>query len=650
MASNIPSQSRAVDPFASYNSNIVNTLTRMVTHGVDGLANANSCDVEIVTDTTLKLNPGIIYKDDVWIEIEADHTIDFEDTDHYYSFGAGFNESGVYYIVLDYTYTKSRPAPQAKILIIKPSQTSAFDPDNPGPWFFLKAVIVVGSGPFTISSVTNYDTYDNTVKREYISNFAGTEIYTPAFSEDTDVSKVIYSAADDNFYFGRSTKWEPLRVDAEGATFIADTRNFDIGDLVYMNFSELPSKANSKNAYIFSDGVVQTVAEEGIIKTNGMCENVQVESGSNPVAGNLMYLSKTESGKVTAEQTDPIRQFVGRCLQVTAVGVIELIYHRGQATEDADFYYGCFVGDAILDSSSWLIGPGGYFQDVDISTVQGKNVVVTVWDSTTALEIEPQKIEFIDNTTMRIWSATNTETANVYLNGASNICVGAESIILNQAITSWTVEDGSTPFPGTNPGTFYYYEIDISDIDGKEGNVLIKDSNTNLQLHDLFVEFDSTSILRIWTDNSSDDVEVVVVGPLSSLSTESANRVISYSSILPNYNWKFWTDAEIEEIVIPTSKWGPSALSANWAPDVSSTIWGGDADSTASTIFEGLYFQDVDLSFYLDNAMVLELYNRTTNKVITPTYIEFLTQDILRIWMDNNTYNLNVTVIGRFSS
>ncbi len=644
MASNIPSQTRAVDPFASYNSNIVNTLTRMVTYGNDGLANANSCDVETWTTTSVRLKPGYIYKDDVWINITDFHTIDFTDSDHYYNFNTGFDESGIYYIVLEYSYVKSRPAPQSKILIIKPSQTSAYTPG--GSWFFLKAVIVTGSGPFVVTSVADFDSTIPNNKREYISQFAGTEVSMPAFDSTADISRITYSIEDDNFYFGRGSKWEPLKTGASGASFLTDTRGFDIGDLVFMNYTDEPYKADSRNAYFFSDGVVQTIGEEGVIKTNGLVTNVQAETGTNPRPGNLLYLSKTEKGKVTTEQTEPIKQFVGRCLRVTAPGVIDIIYHRGESKEESDFYYGCFVGDANLLPDSWLVGTNGYYQDVDISTVQGKNVVITIWDSTTELEITPLEIEFLDNSTMRIWNATNTLDAKVFLNGASLDCAANSTIILNQDITTWTIEDGGTPFPGSEPGTFYYSEIDISDIDGKEANVLIKDINTKLQLTDLFIEFDSTSVMRIWTDNSTDDVEVIIVGPKNPLTPIPIYRSISFSSILPNYNWRFWTDADIVEPTIISAKWGPSASGANWAPDISSTIWGGD--STATTIFEGLYYQEIDISFYLDNAMVLEFYNRISNKVITPTYVEFVSQDIIRIWMDSNNYNLNFTLIGRF--
>jgi len=654
MASNIPEQSRAVDPFASYNSNTVNTLTRMITYGDDGLANAVSCDVSVNTTTSLILSIGHVYKSDVWINVSSPFIIDFNDQDHYYDYAnpsLGFNEAGTYYIVLDYTFVKSRPAPQAKILIIKPSQIGSYSPG--GSWLFLKAVTVTGSGPFSITSVADYDASNPLNKRTYVKAFTGTEVQLPTFNAARDVSRITYNAEDDNFYFGRSNKWEPLKVGAAGAAFTADTRGFAIGDLIYMNFSEKPSKADARNSYVFSDGVVDTVAEEGIVKTNGLCANVQVETGIFPVAGNLLYLSKTEKGKVTTEQTTPIKQFVGRCLSVTAPGVIELIYHRGQADEDSDFFYGCGVGEATLNSSSWVIGPGGYYQDVDISTVQQKNLVVTVWDSTSELEITPSTIEFIDNSTMRIWSTAGTEEANVFISGSSSTCVSSDSMLIYQILSSssW-INDGvaGISFPGSEPGTFYYQDIVIGDIDGKEANVLIRDADTKLQLTDKYIQFDTTNIIRIWTDDDTDSLEVTAIGPKNLSSSTTTPLIISFSSILPNYSWNFWTDANLVTELIPSSKWGPSVSSANWAPDANSTLWGGGSDSTAVSIFEDLYYQDIDISFYLDNPMVLEFYNRANNKILQPTYVEFLSQDIIRVWMTSSNFSLNFTILGRFSS
>ena len=45
MASNIPEQTRVVDPFASFNSDTVNQLTKMITQGDNGLTTTKGLDV-----------------------------------------------------------------------------------------------------------------------------------------------------------------------------------------------------------------------------------------------------------------------------------------------------------------------------------------------------------------------------------------------------------------------------------------------------------------------------------------------------------------------------------------------------------------------------------------------------------------------------
>jgi len=66
-----PNQTRAVDPFSSYDSDTVNKLTRIVTHGEDAIEIAKACDVvlDATSNTSVIVTPGVIYKDDVWVWI-----------------------------------------------------------------------------------------------------------------------------------------------------------------------------------------------------------------------------------------------------------------------------------------------------------------------------------------------------------------------------------------------------------------------------------------------------------------------------------------------------------------------------------------------------------------------------------------------------
>ena len=118
-----PTQTRAVDPFASYSSNIVSKISRIVSNGEDIILPSAPIDVSQLTVTSVQCSTGKCIKDDVYIEYTATHDVDFTDPTNYLEVGGGaLDSTGYYYLVLQYTYIKSQPAPQSSVLIIKPSQ------------------------------------------------------------------------------------------------------------------------------------------------------------------------------------------------------------------------------------------------------------------------------------------------------------------------------------------------------------------------------------------------------------------------------------------------------------------------------------------------------------------------------------------------
>lgn len=122
MGNPIPTQTRTIDPYASYNSDIANRLTRIITDGDDCLIYPSPIEVTAATDTTVLVNAGKCVKDDVVIEI-GNITIDLEDSDFYYDDTDGvWDTTGYYYVVLDYQYQKSQTANTSSILVISPSQ------------------------------------------------------------------------------------------------------------------------------------------------------------------------------------------------------------------------------------------------------------------------------------------------------------------------------------------------------------------------------------------------------------------------------------------------------------------------------------------------------------------------------------------------
>ena len=401
MSSFVPIQIRTVDPYASYNSDIVNKFTRMLTSGNDALEKIQSCDVTDSTSTDkVTLSPGVIYKDDLWIEITEQHIVDFTDSLQYHDYGNGFDEVGYYYIILNYTFQKQRPAPEAEVLIIKPSQRYLYT-YNAGAWLFLKAVHVSGPGPHVVDGVSDYDPDNPTNKREFLNKYVGTEHTLPSFILDRDLTRILYIKDEDAFYVGSAEGWQLLSA----STMSIDTSGFSIGDLVYINSSGNLAAASSNALITTADGVVLST---GKILTAGKIHNVLVESGSPVSVGDLLYLSSTQVKSITNVKPSPLSQFVGRCLAVNSPTSANILFVRGDPSTE-------HLGDALkyvnvtLSSGSWILSSGFYYQDVNMSTISNRTAVVTIWDLANNKKIEPKEFEYINVNTLRVWMPINTK-------------------------------------------------------------------------------------------------------------------------------------------------------------------------------------------------------------------------------------------------
>lgn len=161
MAYSTPTQIRSVDPYDSRASSAVNALTRIISNATNCILTFDSLEVTKASNTTLDVDAGRCIKDDVLIEVSAFSGVDMDDATYYISGGTPMDEDGYYYIVLQYTYSKMKPAPEAEILLIKPSQRSSlFD----STCLFLKAIYVTSS---VIQSVHDYDPENTSNKRVF---------------------------------------------------------------------------------------------------------------------------------------------------------------------------------------------------------------------------------------------------------------------------------------------------------------------------------------------------------------------------------------------------------------------------------------------------------------------------------------------------
>jgi hypothetical protein len=189
MGNPVPSQIRSVDPYASYDSNVVNKLTRMISDGNNILLSPSPIDVSLTNTTTIKALEGKAIMQDVLIEIQ-DLPIDLSDIDFYLDSSGGiWNETGFYLVVLHYEYQKTSPPPEASIKIILPSQKATlFDPTK---HLFLKCLEVTGS--FEATALHDYDPDNPALNRDDLITGASAGNFVSTDKDTIDLGESLYN-------------------------------------------------------------------------------------------------------------------------------------------------------------------------------------------------------------------------------------------------------------------------------------------------------------------------------------------------------------------------------------------------------------------------------------------------------------------------
>lgn len=407
-----PSQIRTIDPFAEYNSNVANRITRMLSGNENVLMSVNS--LALTQDTTSPLNvavvqTGTVFKDDVFIEVTADHQVDFTDLNNYITPGAGFDEIGYYYIVLEYTYVKSRPAPDVDIKILKPSQRGGYPVDSLLMIGVVKVVNVgITQGIDLSDPFHNFDPdpgYEDN-KRLYVKSYVGTETGLPVFEQFRDQSRMAYDSETDKFWLGYENQWNEFGVG--GSIISIDTTGTNVGEICYTGLSGEAIPAIATALDTGGDVCIKAVGLEvdssGKALTSGIGIDVPIETANVVTAGDLLYLSSQEAGKVTntkvTSDTNPYFQVIGRALT------------SGDSANPIDII---FTPKAVMLESlrgqftipDWTLLSGSYYADIDISKLEVTaeySVLVNLWDNSTSMKIQAQDVEFESSgDTLRIW-------------------------------------------------------------------------------------------------------------------------------------------------------------------------------------------------------------------------------------------------------
>lgn len=398
--SQYPTQTRAVDPFASYNSDIVNRLTRMVTQGENLLFSPRGMDV--IADSTspndyVNVTVGSCFKDDIWIQITENHQVDFNNALHYFG-GSIIKEPGYYYIVLEYEFVKSRPSPQASIKIIPPSLLPGAYGSN---HVFLKAVAAT-TGPWAIGTLYDYDPDDTSIYRQNTSTWASVEHTLPTFSQTRDQGRIIHVRDEDMYFFGILDSWQKLE---DMGTRINMTTSSDKNSLVYFDgTSWVDAIATSENT--FAQAVVTEIGTNPKGRWAGSLI-VRVQTAVTINAGEFVYLSNSEAGTATNVKTN---QQVGVALAY-GVGNVSILFFPSASVS----------GNVKRQLSSWNLSGSDYYEDVDISVLSPALIsdafAVQCWDNSTGEMIDPMLVDRTALNTFRIWMPVNTVTLNVIVTG-----------------------------------------------------------------------------------------------------------------------------------------------------------------------------------------------------------------------------------------
>jgi len=420
MASIIPSQERAIDPFASYNSNVVNRITEISTQGTEGMLTVNS--MQVVQDSTspntiVIVQPGYAVKDDVLIKITAEHTVDFTDDDQWVTPPGILFPGGNCYVVLDYQYLKQRPAPQANIKILQPGERSLIG--GTSTYLLLKVVKTSTSSPHNIVALYDYDPevgYESN-ERQYLKYYASGTVNLPIHDQVRDQGRMVYESIRNKYYFGYDDGWRELSAGGISIDINTDSTGVIVGSLCYVDDNRDAALAIATSTGTGADIIVlsvgTSVSGEGRCSVAGFAEDVPVSTGILINIGDLLYLSDTEAGTVTNVKTTPFYQVVGRALS------------QGSSTTPIDMI---FSPKLVLSQSiegqitSWLgpDGNGDYFANIDVSSLDGTNAFDCHWfNDSTDYEVRPSNVQIIsEGTYIRVYMPDSTSVINYLISAA----------------------------------------------------------------------------------------------------------------------------------------------------------------------------------------------------------------------------------------
>jgi hypothetical protein len=382
------------------------------------LLTTNSLQV-VVTQASgppiVQVQPGYIVKDDVLINIKNPHNVDFSIEENWATTPPDpfLFAGGNVYVVLEYTYQKQRPAPVAKILLLRP------DERNLVSGYLLLKVIELSATPSSV-----LETYDSdpevgfqTNTRKYLKYYAGGAVDLGAHTPD-DIGRIVFEGRRNKFFFGHEADWQELTSGGVAVDIETPPGVFP-GQLCYIN-------NNSEATPAISSDTTSTIAFEtgadlcilalsdpmtgpgrGII--TGFAQGVPVESGIELSPGDILYLSAVQAGTITNVRPANFFQVIGRALDAANE------FNPANIIFSPKMMITLGMSGTI---SSW-VGPDGdgrYYHEIGIQAIDTTAITVVDahwFDASTDKEIVPADVELLfDGQILRVYMTDNTSVLN----------------------------------------------------------------------------------------------------------------------------------------------------------------------------------------------------------------------------------------------
>lgn len=365
-----PTQERTIDPFSDRNSANVNKFSQILTRGKNVILNHNDFQLTKLSNTTFKVSTGSCIIDNVLINVTNDTVIDITNTSSFFSNGTT-TATGKYYVCLKYNYSRSRPAPQAGFVILKPNEHGLVTVNK---LLFIGVLnIIQSSGVYIIDTVETIDNSDLTNgQRQYLDFIGGIYETLPTFDSSKHVGMIAYELNSNLLYYGGISSWNKVSTE----TLNINTSSASVGDIVYIDSSGNIVKADKNVSDITTIGVVLISGTSGLIGNGGLF-NVNCDSANK---GDYLTLSSTAGKVEKAITADHKRLIIGRAMANASGGkVLAFVYPMNKSFG----YY-----KVSVDNGGGTILSGTNLTDKELRLKAGTNVSLTFSETATRDEIQ----------------------------------------------------------------------------------------------------------------------------------------------------------------------------------------------------------------------------------------------------------------------